>query len=414
MVRHSIVTCAVLSALAGNSAHSQSLCEADILLYEGPLANHDSVKFGRELAVDGNYAIISAPWVQDSDGRVFIYERNELGWNRVATFAPTSTIDAQLGNEVAIGGTVAIASDSVRFMNLNVPIIRVYERANGIWTETAQVPFPPEMTAGGYYLLDTEPLAVHGDRFVLGRPEAIGNGNSGAPNGIVHVFYRHGVGDWRLEQSLSAPDGNMVSQGYAVLLRDELLVFQSRLGALVMYRLENGAWIYDQTITTGGWATGQIELVDDVLYVGVDSPGSPPAVIEFIATLASHGSRSANSTVPMTRQTSPTNSSCRARSSPPQQAYRAPRSPPIGWTVPESQARPSCSQAISCTPLRSANPLPSAVTHCSPAHPTGCRIRALSTIRLALWLNFAALYPATVTVTASPTPANSSRASALM
>ena len=227
--------------------------------------------FGKSVAIDGNYAIISAIF-EDSDntdiyydcGAAYIYERDGSGnWN-YKTILRASNIDSndQIGLSVAISGTYAIVGaryeDGPNANNniQNCGAAYIFERSNttptGTWSQK------PILRASNYKELVEfgYSVSISGNYAIVGaRHEDNNNVSTAFNSGAAYIFERDIYGDWSEKKMLKASNigtldqfGNSVaiSGNYAIVgayLEDGSSNNRADCGAAYIFERDiNGNW----------------------------------------------------------------------------------------------------------------------------------------------------------------------------
>ena len=103
------------------------------------------VNFGASVAVEGSFAAVGIPFVIVDDGygpgRVGIYTKMSAGWVRTATLLPTNASDIRFGRDVELCGNLAIvAADNGTY---------VFERSGALWRKMKRIgPPAPRRVVG--------------------------------------------------------------------------------------------------------------------------------------------------------------------------------------------------------------------------------------------------------------------------
>lgn len=221
--------------------------------------------FGWRMATNGESLLVAGPG-HDADGNggasnlgaVFAYERGPSGWEEVQVIEPNAQSWSWFGADVAMDGDRAAIGCRGGLAGYT---IFLYERVQGVWVETAQIPHPSNLPPGdsgfGKVLdLSGDFLAVGANYFV----DPI--------NGRVLMYRETSPGNWIQEATLLPADGHTTDHfGEAVCLRgSELVVGAPRAmeGGLV-----RGASYLFQRSSTGNW-----EQVAKLIEA--PKPGYPP------------------------------------------------------------------------------------------------------------------------------------------
>lgn len=158
--------------------------------------------FGDIIAVGAQYA------GKDEAGTVHLYSRGKRGFAEDTKLSSSSPAENQhFGGSVAVGANlVAVASESH---------VTIFRKNAGRWSESARIE-PPITTA-----LADAGLAIEGGILAIGLPRV--------DEGRVLVF-KEGKAGWKLEKTLTAPDGKKDDWfGYSLALASKLLVIGAPL-----------------------------------------------------------------------------------------------------------------------------------------------------------------------------------------
>lgn len=198
--------------------------------------------FGAAVALDGNRALVGAP--RSGTGTVAVYERDGIGWRRVAVISGESG-DLSFGKAVALDGGRALIATGTRRPDGGYGEVLVFETDGTLWVETARLE-PSEAgvfgqavaVSGGRYLASSPvyqgaastpelvgvyggvrpvqtatmgrsgpralfgySLAIDGDRVLVGAPRA---DEAGEDAGAVYLFEFDGL-SWSAPREILAP-----------------------------------------------------------------------------------------------------------------------------------------------------------------------------------------------------------------
>jgi hypothetical protein len=207
--------------------------------------------FGHAVSISGDTIVISAPWdeltspteVRDA-GTLHVYQRSGTQWSYEAELsaADAATGDG-LGHAVAIDGDaiLAMACGDASNAGNNAGNAYFFHRANGLWTQQAQLPTTSESKGFSPYGYRGKYAALEGDRAVVGARYE--NAAAKQAAGGIFLFERTGA-VWARTAHLHPPENkNAAHYGHSVELRgDSLLVSAPRDGAgrVYIYRAEMG------------------------------------------------------------------------------------------------------------------------------------------------------------------------------
>ena len=163
--------------------------------------------FGSSVALDGDIAIVGAPWDDDNgfkSGSVYIFEHDAIGnWVETAKLIPQ---DGPFGDEFGVSvsldkGTVLIGAFRDDDNGLESGSAYVFERnGSGTWTETAKL-LASDGQAGNLF---GNSVALDGDTALIGAHEDFDKGIS---SGSAYIFERDGSGNWRETAKFLSLDG---------------------------------------------------------------------------------------------------------------------------------------------------------------------------------------------------------------
>ena len=174
--------------------------------------------FGNSVAIDGNTAVVGAPFGNGTMGAVYVFTRVAGQWSQQAEL---TAFDGQVPD--AYGWSVAISGDTILVgapqPAFNVGAAYVYTRSGGIWTFQAKLLAPnnsPPVSADFGYS-----LSLDGDTAVIGAPGAETN-----QTGRVFVFQRSGT-LWSAQATLLANGGgtsNFLNFGASVAVNGDTMI----------------------------------------------------------------------------------------------------------------------------------------------------------------------------------------------
>ncbi len=245
----------IVPALAFPIAPSTTLQPADPGQYR---------RFGREVAISGNYAIATS-----SNGTVTIFHR-ELGeWKQQQELTvPEQYKDhsraSNFGTAVAITDELAIVTNSFEgdeSGNRHIGAVYVFRRVCDHWEFEKRIEAPPTQENPGFTFSQTgfgDSVAAWGDVVVVGAKR---NSEAATNAGAVYIFARRTEKfsqDWVMEEALFPPDpvdGEWF--GSAVDIDRENVVVGAHFtdsatgentGAAYIYNREGGEWVLKQTL----------------------------------------------------------------------------------------------------------------------------------------------------------------------
>ncbi|MEL7496699.1 MAG: carbohydrate-binding domain-containing protein [Planctomycetota bacterium] len=285
----------------GDDSFSYQLGLEPSKLFDSSTANRD--QFGHAVAVDGDFAVISARLAEDrgqpiNSGLVFVYQRDDAGWSQVAKLAapdPTTIGPGDLfGSSVAIDGNTIVVG-SIRhdidgandtgaayiFENVD-PLANDWQFVKKLGLES------PEAGSQFGFAVDIE-----GDTIAVSSRLHDAPGRPGTNHGSISIFDRNdgGPGQWGRVTTFFNSGGAGDMFGTALSIEGDLLVAGapklggSNVGAVfVHHRHEGGVnqWGERQRIENPNPFAGDqfgdaVDLSGDTIVVGsplddVDDP----------------------------------------------------------------------------------------------------------------------------------------------
>lgn len=211
-------------------------------------------RFGHSVAVDGDTAVVGAP-VDDANGdrtgAAHVFERSGGGWSRRATVvADDGDPGDRFGVSVAVDGDVAVVGAPFDGdpHGENAGSAYVLERAAGSWTRRAKL-VARDGDPGDRF---GHSVAVGGDVAVVGAPRD--EDPNGANAGAAYAFERSGD-DWPQRSKLAAADGTGGDAfGVSVAVDGGAAVVGADLGANRNGTTVGVAYAFEQT--GGDWVQG--------------------------------------------------------------------------------------------------------------------------------------------------------------
>lgn len=170
-------------------ANAQGWTETEIGL-PTPYSNSTYYYFGNSVAIDGNYAIVSAPNANSNRGKAFIFERIGGIWQNVAELTASDALNSDyFGSSVSISGDVAVVGckfDDVG--TANTGSVYVFEKPVSGWTSMTET---AKLSASDAAMDDNLGIsvAISGDVIVAG---AYYNDDNGTNSGSAYIFVKSG------------------------------------------------------------------------------------------------------------------------------------------------------------------------------------------------------------------------------
>lgn len=189
--------------------------------------------FGHAVDIDDDTLVVGAPGHDHGGtgaGSVYVFGRDaESRWTEVQELGPDDTTDVtSFGCSVAIDGDMlVVGSDWSDADTASCGAAHVFRRgADGLWAHDARF-VPPEPTTDGRF---GRSVAIDGDTVLVGEP------GDQPPLGAAHLFTRDAAGDWTRPSRFT---GSSVAIG-----GDTLLVGQPRDALARVYTFGGGVWTF--------------------------------------------------------------------------------------------------------------------------------------------------------------------------
>ncbi len=235
-----------------------------------------ALQYGATTAVSENQIIVGEGRNLLLPGNVFIYTPNSEGnWEQAQLLTP--------GGEIArgFGRALSVHQD---LLAIGAPLTRevyLYRRDDsGYWK--------PEHALSSDYEGFGSAVDVHGNQVLVGAP---GGRES---NGSAHLFLRDADGNWASAGTLSTEEST-AGDGYGqvVALNDRYAVVGAprtadRAGTAYQFKMENGTWVSQGTLTQGESQAGDYYgsaavFMDDKLAIASPSANSGVGSIAIFA-----------------------------------------------------------------------------------------------------------------------------------
>ncbi|RYD64084.1 MAG: hypothetical protein EOP83_10610, partial [Verrucomicrobiaceae bacterium] len=215
--------------------------------------------FGASVAVEGNVALVGAPWQSSLTGGAYIFTRSGSTWQQtVKLTASDKASGANFGNSVAISGETALVGAASGDTVLSGPTggAYVFQRVSGSWSETAKLSLGGDGASGDRF---GGSVAIQGNRAVIGASGD--NTAAGSDVGSAYVFTRTGT-TWTMEAHLYAADGTTQDAfGNSVSLDDDTIVVGATLDTVNDVTYWSGsAYVF---VRNGSTWTQQAKLIPE-------------------------------------------------------------------------------------------------------------------------------------------------------
>ncbi|MBD3635987.1 MAG: T9SS type A sorting domain-containing protein [Crocinitomicaceae bacterium] len=152
-----------------------------------PNIGADNQWFGHDVAIDGNYAVIGVPGINNFQGLAYVYFFDGVNWERQATLTASDAANFnRFGKSVAISGDkVVVGADGKAIVGSYSGTAYIFEKPVGGWSdmaETAQL----DASDPGPYVYFGQSVAIDDSIVVIGAKGKVQgvSGNAGA----VYVF----------------------------------------------------------------------------------------------------------------------------------------------------------------------------------------------------------------------------------
>ena len=236
--------------------------------------------FGYSVAIDGNYAIVGAPYAEVNEsgqirseaGYVFIFERDGYGnWTEVKKlYASDFDMEDQFGYSVAISGNYTVigtpgededASGGNTLSGSGSAYI--FERnTSEEWIEKQKI-VANDRWGEDYFGITA---GISGNTAIIGasyEDEDESGGNTMIQAGSAYIFERDATGDWSQVKKIVAPVRSADDQfGCSVTIKNNVVVIGARLededasegntlnnsGSAYIYEKNGGTWNFTQKI----------------------------------------------------------------------------------------------------------------------------------------------------------------------
>ena len=204
-------------------------------------------QFGSSVALDGNEAVIGAPWQWSSgfsprSGEVYVFSRSGTTWTQTASLqAADGAMDDYLGTSVAFFGNLLVAGAP----GVDLPAAKtaagaayLFARSGSTWTQAAKLTAPDAAKDDGFGTA----VGAASDTVAIAAPGA--DLPSKTEAGAVYLF-TNGAGSWALRTKLVASDAAAAqSFGYGLSLSDDTLVVGASGSAIAGKTSAGAGYVY--------------------------------------------------------------------------------------------------------------------------------------------------------------------------
>ncbi|CAB1062259.1 Unclassified head protein [Olavius sp. associated proteobacterium Delta 1] len=205
--------------------------------------------FGRSVAIDGDYAIVGAPYADAGHGAAYIFKHDGTSWNQqVKLSASDAGLYDIFGNSVAIDGDYAVVGAVADDDYTGAAYI--FKRVDSNWIEQA-ILTADDRYEGDYFGCS---VAIDQDYVVVG---AYGDYYRSFDSGAAYIFKREGENWSQMTKLTAADDAWGYHFGYSVDIDDPYLIVGATgqnyellsPGAAYIFKRMGEFWA-DQTILT--------------------------------------------------------------------------------------------------------------------------------------------------------------------
>ena len=256
---------------------SSSLNNGSVYIYnnngEAPLSSKEifppnniinGYNFGHSIDALGDNLVIGAPHRTNSEGKVFLYGRNNDDWNLIQELNPAnSNITSNFGSEVVITDQHLFIADQYYDEEKGAVFHFIKDPIDNKWEYKSFITYA-DMQNDGYF---GHSIAVTGNRLLIG-----------SRNGNLAVLYEYNNSRWEEKHTFTAEKYQSKGRyGYAVELSDNRAIIgypgYNSYGAFDIYQFENESWIKKTEVinpneTNGSYFASSISLNNEDLIVG--------------------------------------------------------------------------------------------------------------------------------------------------
>jgi len=181
--------------------------------------------FGGSVAIDGDYAVVGAPYA--GDGQAYVFHRSGTNWAADAVLAPSATDNDSryFGQSVALNGDWAVVGcANAAYM---------FQRTGSAWAVQAK------LSSAGITEFGRS-VSISGNFTVVGAT----NSHTSLQNGAACVFERIGT-TWQPHAVVSAPDGSPYDLfGWSVSISGDYLIVGAPNANTSTVQDAGGAYVY--------------------------------------------------------------------------------------------------------------------------------------------------------------------------
>ncbi|MBT5097163.1 MAG: choice-of-anchor B family protein, partial [Candidatus Marinimicrobia bacterium] len=268
---------AILDGIFFVGQTSSSLNNGSVYIYNGngesPLKSREifppsnlitGYNFGHSIDALGDNLVIGAPHRTNSEGKVFLYGRNNDDWNLIQELNPAnSNITSNFGSEVVITDQHLFIADQYYDEEKGAVFHFIKDPIDNKWEYKSFITYA-DMQNDGYF---GHSIAVTGNRLLIG-----------SRNGNLAVLYEYNNSRWEEKHTFTAEKYQSKGRyGYSVELSDNRAIIgypgYNSYGAFDIYQFENESWIKKTEVTNpnetnGSYFASSISLNNEDLIVG--------------------------------------------------------------------------------------------------------------------------------------------------
>lgn len=230
-----------------------------------PGDGEDGMRFGRQVAIDGDTAVVMAGADYEASAieeRIYVFGRAGEVWSEQALLAIPEVIVGGLSTmAVDVDGDTVVASDVCEDGDAAVGRAFAFTRMGGVWSPRVEL-VPDDSPRGLGWS-----VALSGDTAIVGARQDDPDGRYNA--GSAYVFVREG-GAWTQQAKLVPPDSSVnLAFGTSVAVEGDTAAIGAK-SAVYLYARHDGEWTQQAKLTpalTGATATG-VQLLRSAVLAG--------------------------------------------------------------------------------------------------------------------------------------------------
>lgn len=144
-------------------------------------------RFGRSVAIEGDYAVVGAPYNKDATGAAYVFYYNGSVWAQQAKLTASDAVTTDFfGWAVAISGDwIVVTAPNEDARGTNAGSMYVFKRSGTTWTQKAKL----TASDGAAYDILGGAVSIDGNYIVVGVTNSDGSGSS---SGSAYIYYYNG------------------------------------------------------------------------------------------------------------------------------------------------------------------------------------------------------------------------------